>query len=267
MRKRITSLLCLFILLWCCSITAYADTEIIDSYGWVDLDCFAPYFNGIDYIPVFDVDYYYEVNPDLQQVIGKNDELLFKHFLAQGMAEGRKSSPYFDVNIYINNNSDLVELYGNDLAQYYLHYATVGWQEQRKACNDDPNLLPNCFIYYNRIKKAIEQSCLEPENAETIATNNHGYVCQIGWGPTDIGYHYDTWEHDRQLWLYAQRAAAVVCAEYPNTNWWTAANVSNLCWEKNPWFGPKEGNDQKYIGENFLSEGYLWIKGISEIPR
>lgn len=86
--------------------TVYADTWYEEGgfLGWIDIIYYAPYADGIDYTAVFDVEYYYANNPDLQQTIGKNDALLFQDFLDNGMALGRQGSAYFDVNIYRKEN-------------------------------------------------------------------------------------------------------------------------------------------------------------------
>jgi len=226
--------------------------------GWWNIIYFAPLSQGIDYTPVFDVEYYYEQNPDLQQSIGKNDELLFQHFLDSGMSQGRKSSHYFDINIYRQNNPDLVAAFGDDLKQYYVHYATSGWQEDRIAFVANAEYSPDVLVYYSRIKKAIEEAVLEEKDYIKSAGFNE---YQIGWGPTDIGYYYSTFEHDHQVWLYAQKAAAFVCKEHTDLTWRPSANVSNIVWAEYSFWGPRSSDDDKeYAGDLFLSEGYLWME-------
>lgn len=44
------------------------------------------------YQPVFDANYYYMNNPDLQSVVGLDSQKLFEHFYTCGMAEGRRAS-------------------------------------------------------------------------------------------------------------------------------------------------------------------------------
>ena len=52
------------------------------------------------YQPVFDANYYYMNNPDLQSVVGLDSQKLFEHFYTCGMAEGRRASENFDVSVY-----------------------------------------------------------------------------------------------------------------------------------------------------------------------
>lgn len=92
--KYIKFLLCLTVILSVLSgsgIVSYADTldpEYPGRDGMWNIVYFVPLSQGIDYTLVFDVEYYYEQNPDLRQSIGKNDDLLFQHFLDSGMSQG-----------------------------------------------------------------------------------------------------------------------------------------------------------------------------------
>lgn len=66
------------------------------------------------YQPVFDANYYYTNNLDLQSTIGLDAQKLFEHFYTCGMAEGRKASENFDVSVYKANNPDLAAVFGDD---------------------------------------------------------------------------------------------------------------------------------------------------------
>lgn len=57
-------------------------------------------YNGRDYSPVFDADYYLAHNPDLQATIGSNPPELLRHFVEVGIAQGRRGNEAFDVNAY-----------------------------------------------------------------------------------------------------------------------------------------------------------------------
>lgn len=80
---------------------------------------------------VFDPDYYYNANPDLQVALGSDASVLFQHFYNSGMSEGRKGCEDFDVNTYKANNPDLQAVYGDDLKSYYVHYILAGYAEGR----------------------------------------------------------------------------------------------------------------------------------------
>lgn len=83
------------------------------------------------YQAVFNADYYYNANPDLQSAIGHDSLKLFEHFYTSGMAEGRKGCDSFDVNVYKENNDDLKNAYGDNLKAYYEHYVSTGCKEDR----------------------------------------------------------------------------------------------------------------------------------------
>lgn len=86
-----------------------------------------------DMSAVFQADYYYNNNKDIQASVGTDGAALFQHFLANGMKEGRPSSATFNLAYYKANYPDLVKLYGNDNAAYYQHYLLYGKFEGRVA--------------------------------------------------------------------------------------------------------------------------------------
>lgn len=93
-------------------------------------------YNGLDYAAVFDVDYYYNNNGDVAQILGKSQNALLQHFVQFGMAEGRKGNVTFDVNAYRTYNEDVAAAFGNNIAEYYLHYINYGKNEGR-TCESD----------------------------------------------------------------------------------------------------------------------------------
>ena len=58
-------------------------------------------YNGRDYSAVFDPDYYYETNPELQTSIGFNPPELLRHFVEKGIMEGRRGNAELDMDVYI----------------------------------------------------------------------------------------------------------------------------------------------------------------------
>ncbi len=85
------------------------------------------------YAPVFDPTYYATNNPDVAAAYGNSSDLLLKHFISNGMKEGRQASAEFNVYVYINNYPDLQRAFGKDLKKYYLHYIEAGKKEGRIA--------------------------------------------------------------------------------------------------------------------------------------
>lgn len=92
---------------------------------------------GVDYSAVFDAEYYYNANPDVQEAIGHDADRLLEHFITSGMKEGRAAKADFDVHAYMRNNLDLLAVYGvGDLSRYYYHYMESGKAEGRVAYSD-----------------------------------------------------------------------------------------------------------------------------------
>ena len=94
-------------------------------------------YEGVDYSPVYDYDYYKEASKDVYKVYGEDDAALLEHFVEVGMGEGRRGNEEFNVTAYRNANQDLRLAFGNDLEQYYLHYIYFGQAEGRTAMGVD----------------------------------------------------------------------------------------------------------------------------------
>ena len=60
-----------------------------------------------------------------------DDAGLLSHFLAFGMAEGRRGNEGFNVKYYQYRYDDLQGAYGTNLKEYYLHYLQFGRSEGR----------------------------------------------------------------------------------------------------------------------------------------
>lgn len=89
---------------------------------------------GLDYSAVFDADYYYNVNPDVQTAVGRDANKLLEHFITSGMKEGRSGRADFNVRAYMRNNLDLIPVLGvKDLSAYYYHFMQSGKAEGRLA--------------------------------------------------------------------------------------------------------------------------------------
>ena len=95
-------------------------------------------YDGLDYSPVFNAEYYLAKYADLRNAFGTDKEAAFRHFIKHGMKEGRQASENFDVHYYKTSYKDLQKAFGNDLLAYYLHYIKNGKAENRKAVNDHP---------------------------------------------------------------------------------------------------------------------------------
>lgn len=90
-------------------------------------------YQGVDYSAVFDFAYYINHYPDMRVFYANDQQGALRHFVLNGMAEGRQGCENFNVNIYRENYPDLQAAFGGDLRQYYLHFITSGSREGRNA--------------------------------------------------------------------------------------------------------------------------------------
>ena len=90
-------------------------------------------YDGINYEPVYDGEYYRNRYKDLQDAYGDNYDKYIMHFVKWGMKERRIARESFNVNYYMANYKDLRDAYGNDYPAYYKHYIIWGQKEGRVA--------------------------------------------------------------------------------------------------------------------------------------
>lgn len=84
----------------------------------------------------FDAEYYASVYADLEAAFGNDEEALYKHYLQNGILEGRFGSPDFDVRTYRERYPDLEDAFGDDWDAYFWHYLAFGIREGRNAIAD-----------------------------------------------------------------------------------------------------------------------------------
>ncbi len=86
-----------------------------------------------DLAEVYNAVEYADLNPDVRDLYGYDENMLFQHFLLQGLSEGRISSKAFNIQYYKANYPDLAELFGDQNGLYYQHYLMYGKYEGRIA--------------------------------------------------------------------------------------------------------------------------------------
>ena len=131
--------------------------------------------NKEDYRAVFDAQYYYEQNPDLQESIGMNPEALFEHFAVAGAKEGRSGNAEFNLKAYIYNNPDLFLAYKKDYSEYCKHYAAIGKNEGRIALRQEEqgNIIGSWTTYF-------DETIPRATNVRLAAQRINGKVLQPG---------------------------------------------------------------------------------------
>lgn len=95
-------------------------------------------YDGLDYTPVFNAEYYANTYADLKSAFGSDSAKLFNHFITNGMKEKRQAISTFNVEKYRNNYADLRSVFDvngvpKDWSLYYKHYITNGVKENRIA--------------------------------------------------------------------------------------------------------------------------------------
>jgi len=128
--------------------------------------------NGVDYSAVYDYAVYTADNPDVAAAFSGNDILTLKHFIENGMNEGRQASNSFLVQTYMNNYADLRTAFGSNLQQYYMHYINSGKSENRVA-ND--TLYPTVYNGkdYSAVYDYDYYTAQNPDVAKAMSGNKY----------------------------------------------------------------------------------------------
>lgn len=123
------------------------------------------------YRAVFDVSYYYNMNPDVAAACGMDEEALFNHFVTYGVYEGRSASAEFNPQAYRQRYTDLQESFGNDMAAYCRHYVTYGRAEGRSAGADGQVVTSSNYVTVQPQTTAVTETTIgeeQPQEAETV---------------------------------------------------------------------------------------------------
>ncbi|MBR0090530.1 MAG: transglutaminase domain-containing protein [Lachnospiraceae bacterium] len=90
-------------------------------------------YNGTDYAAVYDYSFYINRYADLKAAFGTDEAAALKHFVTNGMKEGRQAKADFNVQAYAARYADLQKAFGNDLSAYYRHFIGYGQKEGRSG--------------------------------------------------------------------------------------------------------------------------------------
>ena len=82
---------------------------------------------------IYDADYYFNTNKDLQKQFGMNRKGLYTHYVTKGLFEGRSGSPIFNYKYYRDHNNDLKRLTPVDTV---IHFIKNGMREGRASHPD-----------------------------------------------------------------------------------------------------------------------------------
>ncbi|MBR5968847.1 MAG: N-acetylmuramoyl-L-alanine amidase [Lachnospiraceae bacterium] len=130
--------------------------------------------NGVDYEAVYNYDFYINQYADLKAAFVGNPAAAFRHFLTNGMREGRQASAEFNVQLYRQRYADLERTFGDNLPAYYLHYILCGKAERRNAAGTVAAAKP-------------AQTAANTQKQQTSASAFPVIVLDPGHGGTDPG--------------------------------------------------------------------------------
>ena len=111
----------------------YGKKEGRQTTGLTSMQGYQTIYNGVDYTAVYDYNYYVEKYADIKRAFGYDDMAVLRHFVNNGMREGRQGNANFNVNIYRSRYGDLQNAFGSDLQMYYMHYLNNGIKEGRSG--------------------------------------------------------------------------------------------------------------------------------------
>lgn len=80
---------------------------------------------------VFDARYYADTYKDLKEAFGDDEELLYQHFVENGLKENRQMSQIIDIQAYRAAYPDLEEAFGDNWDAYVDHFFDNGAKEGR----------------------------------------------------------------------------------------------------------------------------------------
>ncbi|MGN0962765.1 MAG: Ig-like domain-containing protein [Clostridia bacterium] len=121
-------------------VTAQTDNGVSDTYE-IDIvsDCVTEY-QGVDYAPVYDFNYYIAANPDVRKNYKDDPEGALQYYVEHGMAEGQRAISGFDVMGYAKAYSDVRTAYGYDIYGITCHYLESGRNEGRSGVGSETML-------------------------------------------------------------------------------------------------------------------------------
>ena len=132
-------------------------------------------YQGVDYSPIYNYNYYVTHNGDVAQMSAGNDYLALQHFVNCGMAEGRNGNEEFDVHIYANKYVDIYNAFGYDWDMCYMHYLKDGFKEGRSAKASNPDDRIHCYqgVDYSSVYSYEEYLKYNSDVAAAVGENDY----------------------------------------------------------------------------------------------
>ena len=125
---------------------------------------------------LFNEEFYAAKYPDVVNVLGNDPEALYKHFVEQGINEGRTCSAALNVKMYRDFYSDINAAYGDDWDNVVKHYFDQGINENRKSFVSQEDLdIQNNIDNVNRSKNSSIINRID-EAIAAAKTSENGYA-------------------------------------------------------------------------------------------
>ncbi|MBO5347781.1 MAG: VanW family protein [Lachnospiraceae bacterium] len=128
----------------------------------------------------FNAEYYYNTYPDLQQVIGKDEQALYNHYINFGIKEGRFGSEEFNCYTYMNNYGDLRLVFGGDYLAYCEHYEKFGKKEGRNASKKQEPVIAENKTLLGTYTTYYDASMTRATNVKVSAERINGIILAPG---------------------------------------------------------------------------------------
>lgn len=150
----------------------------------LDIPAFAADANELACRQVFDANYYASTYTDVLIAVGGSEKALLKHYMENGIYEGRNASAVFNATSYKNRYSDLQAAYGNDMLAYVRHYVSCGVTEGRDATPSANkiyvNTNKNTYSQLGSYSTKYVQSSARATNIGLAAAHINGFVLAPG---------------------------------------------------------------------------------------
>ncbi len=141
-------------------------------------------YNGVDYSPVYDFNYYVGHYSDLYNRYSLDPDGALAHFVNSGMNEARQARDSFNPQSYRNCYLDLRRAFGGNWSQYYLHYINSGRWEGRTATGYENQVIGIDGIAMYRM--------YNPNSGEHFYTANgteRDQLARVGWNYEGVGWY------------------------------------------------------------------------------
>ncbi len=125
---------------------------------------------------MFDADYYMQKNPDVVKALGTDPDDLFRHFLHNGIYEGRQPNTDFNVSAYASAYKDLTTAFADKSApeqiiEFYVHYQTCGKYENRSVTTIEAATERGIEVHnYSSVTYASRKEVLNPPASSPAPT-------------------------------------------------------------------------------------------------